>query len=155
MFALSKHFRDEQLGELLRRGHYWKGSLPVPPCGTFGLALAGSREAPDLVGLALAKELPQRFTSLMSAIQSALFEHYTPYREAIDEGRETGSPCPLLVNPEAVWPHVSPAHILVEPGGRVATIEIAFRVAWDIEHTVGTRFQEWQFIELNGSVRAQ
>ncbi|HWZ97391.1 MAG TPA: hypothetical protein VN025_06480 [Candidatus Dormibacteraeota bacterium] len=117
------------------------------------MALAGSRKGPGTVPLKLAKELPGRFKSIMPEIQTSLFGHYTPYKEAVDAGEETGSPCPNVVSPEALWPHVAPAHVLVEPLGGVPTVEIAFRVAWDEEHTVGARFQNWQFIELNGSVR--
>ena len=151
-FFKSKAFWDGQLGELRRSGRYWKGSLAVAPCGTFRLALTGSRKAPDAIALGLAKELPNRFKSLMPMIQAGLFEHYVPYKEAIDAGKETGSPCPSVASPEAVWPHVTPAHVLVESRQGVPTVEIAFKVAWDIEHTVGARFQDWQFIELNGSV---
>jgi hypothetical protein len=154
MFGLfkSEPFRDGQLGSLRRSGKNWKGSLVVAPCGIFRLALAGNRKAPDLIALGLAKELPERFGSLMPNIQTGLFEHYVPYKEAIDAGKETGSPCPNVVGPEAVWPHVTPAHVLIEPLEAILTVEIAFKVAWDIEHTVGARFQNWQFIELNGSV---
>jgi hypothetical protein len=157
MFALSKSepFRDEQLGEFRRSVGYWKSSLIVAPRGTFRLAVAGSREAPDQIALALAKELPDRFKSLMPKIQTSLFGHYVPYKEAVDAGEETGSPCPSVASPGAVWPHVTPAHVLVEPLEGVPTLEIAFKVAWDVVHTVGARFQNWQFIELNGSVRRQ
>ena len=148
----AKPFWDEQIGELRRSGRYWKGSLVVEPCGTFRLALAGSRKMPDPIALGLAKELPNKFKSLMPKIQAGLFEHYVPYREAVDAGRQTGSPCPTVLSPEEVWPHVTPAHVLVEPLKAIPTVEIAFRVAWDIEHTVGARFQNWQFLELNGSV---
>jgi hypothetical protein len=151
----SKPFRDEQLGEFRRSGGYWKGSLPVAPCGTFRLALVGSREAPDSIALALAKELPDRFKSLIPKIQVGLFEHYAPYKEAVDAGEETGSPCPSVASPEAVWPHVIPAHVLVEPLEGVPTVELGFRASWDIEHTLGARFQGWQLIELNGSVRTR
>jgi hypothetical protein len=61
-------FRDAQLGELRRSGGYWKGGLVVAPCGTFRLALAGGRALPDPAALALAKELPDRFTSLVPTI---------------------------------------------------------------------------------------
>lgn len=157
MFGLfkSEPFRDRQLGEFRRSGGYWKGSLAVAPCGTFRLALAGNREAPGLIALGLAKELPGRFELLMPRIQTGLFEHYAPYKEAVDAGEETGSPCPSVASPESVWPYVAPAHVLVEPLGGVPTVEIAFRVAWDVEHTLGARLQNWQFIELNGSVRGQ
>jgi hypothetical protein len=154
MFGLfkSEPFRDGQLGEHRRFGGCWKGSLVVAPCGTFRLALARSHEAPEPIALEPARELPDRFKSLIPKIQTGLFEHYAPYKEAVDAGEETGSPCPSVASPEAVWPHVTPAHILVEPLEGVPTVEIAFRVAWDVEHTVGARFQNWQFIELNGSV---
>jgi|SRR5579864_1287483 len=154
MFELfkSKPFRDGQLGEFRRSGGYWKGSLPLAPCGTFRLALSGSRQSPDPTALALAKELPDRFKSLMPQIQSGLFGHYEPYREAVDVGEQNGSPCPSIASPDAIWPHVTPAHVLVGALERVPTVEIAFKVAWDIEHTVGARFQNWLLIELNGSV---
>jgi len=155
MLFRSDPFRDEALGDLRRAGGYWKGHVLVAPCGTFRLALAGSCKAPDPAAVALARELPARFPSLMPAIQAGLFEHYAPYKEACDGGEETGSPCPIVASPEAVWPFVTPAHVLVEPLEGIPTIEIAFKVAWDVEHTVAARFRNWQFIELNGSVRGQ
>jgi len=148
-----KLFRDDQLGEFRRSSGYWKGSLAATPPGTFRLALAGSRKGPNPIALRLAKELPYRFNSLRQAIQDGVFGHYLPYKEAVDAGEATGSPCPDISSPEAFWPLVAPAHVLVEPLQGTPTIEIAFRVAWDIEHTIGARFQNWRFIELNGSVR--
>jgi hypothetical protein len=154
MFGLfrSGPFHDAQLGELRRKGGYWKGGLIVAPCGTFRLALAGGRALPDPAALGLAKELPARFTSLVPTIQIGLFEHYAPYKEAVDAGEYADGPCPTIASPDAVWSHVRPAHVLVESLEGMPTIEIAFHVAWDAEHTVGARFQDWQFIELNGSV---
>ena len=149
----SKSLHDSQLGELRRSGRYWKGSLDVIPCGTFPLALVGGNEGPNPNALALAKELPGRFSSMMQRIQIALFEHYAPYKEAVDAGEETGSPCPNVLGPEEVWSYLTPAHVLVEPLEGMPTVEVAFKVAWDIEHTIAARFQNWQFIELNGSVR--
>lgn len=134
MFGLfkSKPFRDGQLGEFRRSGRYWKSNLVVAPCGTFPLVLAGSRKAPGPMALALAKELPDRFRSLMPQIQIGLFEHYLPYREAVEAGQQTGSPCPSIASPDAIWPHVTPAHVLVEALECVPRVEIAFRVAWDV-----------------------
>jgi hypothetical protein len=88
----------------------------------------------------------------MQEIQISLFEHYEPYKEAIDAGEDTGSPCPIIVRPDAVWPHVTPAHVRVYPLDDVTTVEIGLNVAWDVEHTLGARFQNWHLIELNGSV---
>jgi hypothetical protein len=159
MFGLfkSEPVRDVQLGELRRSGGHWKGSLELAPCGTFRLSLAGSRKAPDSAALALAKELPGRFKTLMPKIEGGLFDHHAPYKEAVDAGEQTGSPCPNIVGPEGVWPYVTPAHVLIEPFalGERPTVEIAFRVEWDVEHTVAAIYRDWQFIELNGSVRGQ
>ena len=154
MFGLSKSttYRDEQLGELRRSGKYWKGEIVVEPCGTFRLILGGGRETPDPVALGLAKELPHRFKSLMRATQIGLFEHYEPYKETIDAGEATGSPCPIIVRPDGVWPHVTPAHVRVYELEGVTTVEVGLKAAWDVEHTLGARFQNWQLIELNGSV---
>ena len=159
MFGLfrSEPVRDAQLGELRRSGGHWKGSLELAPCGTFRLSLAGSRKAPDSAALALAKELPGRFKALMPKIQGGLFDHHAPYKEAVDAGEQTGSPCPNIAGPEGVWTYVTPAHVLIEPIrlGDSPTVEIAFRVEWDVEHTVAAMYRDWQFVELNGSVRGQ
>jgi hypothetical protein len=157
MFGLFKSglFRDEQLGEFRRSGGYWKGKFSLAPCGTFRLSLAGSRVAPDPVALGLAKELPGRFKTLMLRIQGGLFEHYVPYKEAVDAREQTGNPCANLESPEAVWRHVTPAHVHIEPLEGIPTVEIAFKTHWDVEHTVGAIFRDWQFIGLNGSVRGQ
>ena len=157
MFGLlrAKPFRDRRLGEFRRSGGYWKGALAIAPLGTFRLALAGNREAPDAIALLFATELPDRFKSLMPKIQTGLFGHYAPYKEAADAGEGTGSACLSVVSPEAVWPHVMHAHVLVERFEGVMTVEIAFRLASDVEHTVSARFQNWQFVDLNGSVRGR
>lgn len=148
----SKPFHDAQLGELSRSRGYWKGGISLPPSGTFRLSLAGNREGPDSTALALAKELPGRLDALVPSIQTGLFDHYVPYKEAHDASEETG---PQIASEAAVWPHVKPAHVLIEPIGGAWTIEIAFRTAWDVEHTVAAIVRDWRFVELNGSVRGQ
>lgn len=155
MFALFKSpsFHDKELGNLSRSGGYWRGSLFLAPCGAFPLAVQGSRKVPDQVFVELARELPKRFSALMAKIRASLFQHYAPYKEAVDAGELTGSPCPNISTPEEVWSHVTPAHILVEPLQGEPSVEIAFRADWDVEHTLGARFRHWDLIELNGSVR--
>ena len=43
-------------------------------------------------------------------------------------------------------------HVRIEPLSDIETVEIAYRAAWDEEHILGARFQNWALIELNGSV---
>ena len=108
--------------------------------------LSGGRAAPDPDSVSLARELIARYATLRPAIARALFDHYEPSRES-DEG------IPGLSGPEHVWAHVSAERVLIEPMSRLDTVEIAYRTAWDEEHTLGARFQGWQLVELNGSVR--
>lgn len=155
MFELfkSEPYRDAQLGELHRSGGYWKGRIFLAPCGTFRLSLAGHRRAPEPLALRLAIELGERFRSLMPKIQEGLFEHYAPYKQAIEAGDYPGSTCARIASVDAVWSHVKSTHVLIEPLRDTWRVEIAFRTEWDIEHTVAAIFRDWQFVELNGSVR--
>jgi uncharacterized protein DUF6985 len=160
MFGLFKSatFQDDRLGPLTKSGAHWKGSLTLGRHGKVALRLSGSRESPVSANLALAHELPARYDALLSQIQSSLFEHYEPYRDAALAGElpERSEPFPKIEQAEDVWPHISPEYVVIEPlwGSPKdgPTIEIAYRVAWDEEHTVGARIQEWQLFELCGSV---
>ncbi|MCX7045287.1 MAG: hypothetical protein NTX50_07390 [Candidatus Sumerlaeota bacterium] len=160
MFGLFKAatFQDDRLGSLTRSGGHWKGSVALGRHGKVELSLSGGRESPDSASVALARELPARYDSLLLQIQASLFEHYEPYRDADSAGElpERSEPFPKIERAEDVWPHVSPEYILIEPlRGSLKdgpTIEIAYRVDWDEEHTVGARIQDWQVWELCGSV---
>jgi len=156
MFGLLKPmaYQDDQLGTLTRSGCYWEGDCALPPQGTFKLRLSGDRKCPDATNLALARELSARFAAFLTEIQKGLFEHYQPYKEAATAGvlPKRSKAFPEINSAEAVWPHVLPLQVLIERLQGVPTIEIAFAVAWDEEHMVGARIQEWRLIELCGSV---
>jgi hypothetical protein len=160
MFGLFKSatFQDDRLGLLTKSGSHWKGSLALGRHGKVALSLTGGRESPDPASVALAHELPARYDALLAQIQASLFEHYEPYRDAASAGElsERSEPFLKIERAEDVWPHVSLECVLIEPlhgsPKNGPTIEIAYRVAWDEEHTVGARIQEWQLFELCGSV---
>ena len=42
--------------------------------------------------------------------------------------------------------------ISIAPLGGVMTTELGYLTAWDEEHTLGARFVDGSFVELNGSV---
>lgn len=160
MFGLfkSEPFQDGFLGLLTRSGSYWKGTIALGPHRNVALRLTGTSKAPDPAGLALAHELPARFNDLLPLIQASLFEHYQPYLEAASAGElpKRSAPFPKVERSEDVWPDVSPVYVLIEPLAgspkEGPTIEIAYTAAWDEEHTVGARIQQWQLFELCGSV---
>ena len=120
--------RDAALGELRRCGGRWAG--------------------------ALARELPAHDAALRAQIAAALLDHLAPYREAAEAGevRAPAGELPPIARPDDVWAHVAAVHALVEPLDRALTAEIAYRVTWDEEHTLGARIRDGRLLELNGSV---
>lgn len=126
--------------------------------GKIDLRLAGGRQLPDAESLSLARELPTRYEALLPQIQASFFEHYESYRDAdsTEELPEPFEPFPKIECADDVWPHVFAKRVLIEPlqGSPQddPTIEIAYHVAWDEEHTVGARIQGWSLFELCGSV---
>ena len=156
MFGLftAKPFADETLGTFTRRGPCWTGEVHLAGHGPVELRLSGDRKGPDTASLALARELPGRYPSSRREIENALFEHYAPYAEAHAQGEtsELEAPFPPITRAEEVWSHVDPAHVLIEPLQGPPTVEVAYRVGWDAEHTVAARLQGWRFVELCGSV---
>jgi Domain of unknown function (DUF6985) len=90
---------------------------------------------------------------LIPTIQNGLFDHYAPYKDAIEAGERIAGPALQIANAQLVLSHVSSAHILIEPLKDGSRLEIAFKAEWDVEHTVAVIFQDWVLMELNGSVR--
>ena len=150
----TKPYNDQQLGVLERAGGRWKGSITLANDGVVTLLLSGDRTRPDERSVLLARELPQRYPGLRDEIARHLSEHYEPYREAVasEQPIAAGEPLPNLDKPNDVWPHTKLERVLIEPLDGVPTIEIAYRVAWDEEHTLGAWIRDWRVFELCGSV---
>jgi hypothetical protein len=160
MFGLFKTstYDDDRLGLMTRSRGHWKGSLALGRQSKIELHLSGGRESPDPVCLALAHALPARYDALLPQIQASLFAHYEPYRDADSavEFPERSESFTKIERAEDVWPQVLAEWVRIQPlrgspqDGPV--IEIAYRVSWDEEHTVGARIQDWKVWELCGSV---
>ncbi|GAA6140646.1 hypothetical protein [Hydrogenophaga sp. 5NK40-0174] len=156
MFGLFKPepFADDALGSFKKSGSYWIGAVDLAPHGAMELRLAGDRKGPYASALALAQELPTRYASHINQIEAALYDHFLAVAEANARG-DLGAleePFPEISEAREVWQHVFPSHVAIEPLQGISTVEIAYRVGWDEEHTLGVRLQNWQFIELCGSV---
>ena len=149
----SKPYQDSEFGEFTRSRGHWNGRIALAPKGTFDLSLAGDHNTPLPDALRLLRELRERFRSLVPRIEHGLFEHYLPYKEAVEAGTEMSNPFRQISNSIEVWPRDKPAHVLIEPLNGQWRVEIAFTTDWDTEHTVAAIYSDWQFIELNGSVR--
>lgn len=157
-FFSSKPFSDPQLGTLVKKNGYWRGTIPVEKQDNVQLQIFGDSKSPSVKGIELAHQFSSNFDALKKQIESALFEHYLPYQEASLSGElpEGIEPPPKINSAQAVWPYVSPVYVRIEPLNGAPKpepiIEVAFAVAWDEEHTIGARIQNWQLFELCGSV---
>ena len=158
MFGLfrSPSFNDPVLGDFERSRGRWRGTLvlvgkPLP------LALAGTRGAPNADALAAAKLLPATWSSNSEAVARALIEHLEPYREAVAAGElePPSRPLPVITQPAEVWQFVELQSTSVVPLGGKLVSEVALATAWDEEHTLGARFDQAAFVELNGSILAE
>jgi hypothetical protein len=155
-FLKSTPFIDPQLGELRRSRGAWRGTLRLGVEAPVPLVLCGGRAAPDAEGLRIARSVPSDYPSWRPAIERELFDHYSPYAEAVAAGEldPPSSGLPPIDAPAAVWPHTTLEFVQVAPLDGVLTVEIGYRVAWDEEHTLGARFRGGKLFELCGSVLA-
>lgn len=155
MFSLLKSpsFHDPELGELRRSRRRWRGSSAVPASGDVPLVLSGTRSEPDPQAVALARELPTQLARWRPTIERALFEHYSPYAEALAAGDfPADTPAPEIAAPDQVWPHVSLVFVSITPQEGGLTTELGYTTAWDEEHMLAARFQSDALVELCGSV---
>jgi hypothetical protein len=150
----SKPYSDPQLGTLSRSKGMWRGSIQLPDSRPAPLVLAGDRSQPDSAALSTVRQMATDFPGWRSAIESALFEHYSPYGESVSSGErtETEDWIPHLVESGQVWQHASLDYVAVLPLQGTLTVELGYRIAWDREHCLGARFQQGRLVELNGSV---
>lgn len=152
MFGLfgSKTYDDPKLGTLTRSWRHWRVSIPLPVHGDVEVRVGGTRSRPHSDGLALVRELKDRYAELMPSIAESLYDHYEPYGTAGECEDARDEAVPQLGSSDEVWDHVKVDEILVEPLDGL--IEIAYTTGWDIEHRLGARIREWRLCELNGSV---
>ena len=154
MFGLfrSAPYADPVLGHLSRSRGRWRGEVGLAG-KVVPLALAGSRNAPDAVALAIAKELAGVWAENRALVEKALFEHYEPYHEAVVSG-ELDPPAALMLiaSSSDVWRYVDVQSASITSQDSRLIAEVALAVTWDEEHLLGARFNRQQFTELNGSI---
>lgn len=156
MFGLfsSPTITDPDLGELKRSRGMWRGRISSFAQPGVPLIISGSKSTPDCAAMTLAKSISSQNSAWKIVLEKALFEHLTPYAEAVASG-EIPAPehsLPEIKTPSDVWPHVSIAFVAITPLDGKLTLELGCRVTWDEDHTLGARFQDGQFLELCGSV---
>lgn len=156
MFGLfaSPLISDPDLGELKRSRGMWRGNMSSLGQPMVPLIISGSKSTPDSAAMALAKSIPSQYLGWKIVLEKALFEHLTPYADAVASGESPPATAalPEIKVPGDVWPHVSIEFVAVTPLNGKFMLEFGYRVTWDEDHTLGARFHDGQFLELCGSV---
>jgi hypothetical protein len=156
MFGLFKTppFRDSLLGEFAHSRGHWRGAIALDGATNVPLVLSGRRSGPDELAVVMARSLPDAFASWRPTIEAELFEHFSPYAEAVAAGQlpVAAEQFPIISTPSQVWPHVSLVFASVTPLDGELTFEVGYTTAWDIEHMLGARFRTSKFLELCGSI---
>ena len=155
MFGLFKteDFQHPTLGTFKWTRGCWRGEASLPGAKTAPLIVGGSRKGPDPEALDLAVNLNRDLQSVEPQLKQALFEHYEPYAEAVQQGDpkvEDGAFPRVNNGAEALGHAEVEAVLVVELDGALAT-EVCYRVPWDEEHTLGARFRGSHWVELCGS----
>lgn len=127
------------------RGH-WHGTIALPAAERLALHLPGPRTGPHPDTVRLAEEMARWWTRARPAVEEELVEHHTAAREA-----ETGD-VPGLSQPADVWLYVTLSSVEIAPHGRPNEAQVALRVSWDEEHTLGALLRDARLVELNGSI---
>ncbi len=138
MFGRGKPFDDPELGALQRSRGAWRGTILLDPHGEIPLAVPGSRSGPDPEAIALARTIPTQYDRCRAAIEAALAEHRAT---ALDGDTPPTAP----IEP-------APSSAAVIDLDRTPTIQLAYRVDWDDDHTLGACLRAGRLIELNGSI---
>lgn len=153
-FFKSPSFQDPVLGQLMRTRGQWRGAIALGGAAPTLLALFGPPREPDAAAIAAARQIQGSMDGWRPAIEQALHEHLSPYREAISDepASEQRTALMSIERPDQVWAHASlqSAAIIKMSGG--VTTELAYAVAWDDDHVLGARFQSGSLVELCGSI---
>jgi hypothetical protein len=164
MFGLFKKVIIDHsiLGSLTRRGREWEGNIKLRHDQSVPLKLEGSKEAPHAETLAATLELPSKLSDLVPMIAKALLEHLEPYKEALSDPEDgiaemysdpnVISEIQKIATAQDAWAASEICGVEVGLVDGKVRLLIKVQSIWDEEHILGAYFDDWQFMELNGSV---
>lgn len=164
MFGLFKTVTIEHpvLGTLTRRRREWTGEISLVPDQAISLEIEGGKDGPNPAALAVALQLPARLPALQPVMSRALLDHLKPYQDALAEPEsgyaemledpDDAAKIAAIRSPEDAWRAASITGIEIGMERGAVRLLIAMRAIWDIEHTLGAYFDDWEFMELNGSI---
>jgi len=135
-----------QFGQLRFAGGRWRGTVALENGARIPILIPGSRHGPQPEALEVAEHASAWWAKTRPDVERELFEHYSAGRE--DENavmidlRKSGE----------VWSNVELSSVEIKPHRSLSEIQVAMRVTWDEEHTLGALIRDARLIELNGSI---
>jgi hypothetical protein len=135
-----------ELGPLSYRGGHWHGVVALDGAARLPLHLPGPRSGPSPEALRLAGQASAWWAEVRERVTAELYAHYTA-------GRDGGlAAIPGVTEPSAVWSEVTLSSVQLAPYGSPREMQVALRVTWDEEHTLGALLRDGELVELNGSI---
>jgi hypothetical protein len=135
-----------ELGPLQHKGGRWRGTIALEKGTRIPLFIPGSRAGPDPEGIKVAEQASAWWTQARSDVERELYDHYSA-------GRDDPTADSLeLRDSSDVWTHAVPTSVEVKPFRLLDEIQVAIRVAWDDEHTLGAMIRDARLVGLNGSI---
>ena len=160
---------DPQLGEL----RYWWGAWTAREASCFGMRgvearIPGTRKGVSVEARALLGSVEVAYPRLRPEILERFWEHYEPYAQMVQEqllaepGSHPFGRLPLsnhdatlvrsIGSPQDLWVHARLSGVSVNAYGRVGDVELRYRTAWDVEHTLGVTISNGRVTDFCGSV---
>ena len=135
-----------ELGPLQYKGGRWRGTIALENGARVPIFIPGSRAGPHPEGLQLAERASAWWTQARPEVERELYDHYSNGRDDPTVGALA------LREPGEVWAHAAPTSVEIKPFRSLDEIQVAIRVAWDEEHTLGALIRDAQLAGLNGSI---
>jgi len=135
-----------ELGPLQYAGGRWRGDIALENGVRVPLFIPGSRAGPHPDGLRLAEQASAWWAQARSDVERELYDHYSAGRDDAPAGT------PMLHAPADVWAHAAPTSVEISPYRSLDELQVAMRVTWDEEHTLGALIRDARLVELNGSI---
>jgi hypothetical protein len=135
-----------ELGPLQYTSGRWRGAIALEKGVRIPLFIPGSRAGPDPEGLAVAELASEWWTQARPDVERELYDHYSAGRDDQTDGTLE------LRDPGEVWEHAVPTSVAIKPFRSLNEIQVAMRVAWDEEHTLGAMIRDGRLVGLNGSI---
>jgi hypothetical protein len=94
------------------------------------------------------------FSSVEAAIQASLWDDFSAYREAVEDGLVPRAEAIVIAAPNELWRHAKLIQIEAGPFKNPEELELGFDVDWDLDHTKGIGVARGGVTYANGSIQA-